>query len=388
VKRALAFAIALVACREAAPAQPAIVIANVAPRDASITTVDAAAPAVEDPFELAMSYGRICARIRRRVHCGTLADPNRPLSAEDPIGGIDDAVSIGTSTYVLCIATRRGTVHCTGDNRFGQLGARLRDEQTTSLVRVARIANARKIAVGPWHACAVLENGRVSCWGRNENAQTGSTISYDQAARELVEPTEVPGLEGVAAISATFGTTCATTKLHDTWCWGRALLEEHERQRGAQHEAPTRLAILDAIDGVDANEGTFCGVRAGEIVCWGEGTSLLPYGGEHGKPRALAITRARKVRVAPSHGCALLDDATVSCFGSSYSGALGRPTEGYETLPPAVVQGLPPIVDIAVGGSMSCAITEARDVYCWGTFPPQNGQERKETAPIRVRVFD
>jgi alpha-tubulin suppressor-like RCC1 family protein len=389
VKRAAALAF-LIACHETPAVQPrAIVIANVEPRDASITTVDAAPTEPQDTFELVPTFNQLCARIRGRVHCSTLADPNRAVSAEAPLGGIDDAVSISANTYVTCVATRRGTVHCMGDNRFGQLGAHLRDESSTSLVQVARITTARRVFVGPWHACAILDSGKVSCWGRNESAQTGSTTSYAEAARELVEPTEVPGIDNVTAVAANFGTTCATTKLQQTWCWGHAVLDEHERQRGRQHEMPARIAGLDGIDLIDANESMFVGMRGGEVLTWGDGSTLAPFTGEHGKPRTLTIERVRKIRVAMGHGCALHTDGTVSCFGGSYTGALGRPTEGYDTQPPAIVQGLPPVADIAVGGSMSCAVTEARDVYCWGNFPHPNGSpEHREPTPIRVRVID
>ena len=76
------------------------------------------------------------------------------------------------------------------------------------------------------------------------------------------------------------------------------------------------------------------------------------------------------------------------CFGAPYSGALGRPTStGYEALPAEVVRGLPRAIDIAVGGSLSCAVGEARDVYCWGDLGRSAaGQEQKQIAPRRIRV--
>lgn len=374
-------------CRDVAPAAPrAIVIAPVPAADASAPIVSEPAPTLEAPFELALAVDRVCARIRGRVHCGDL-DAARALSSEPPLAGIDDAVSIALAPRLLCVATKRGTVHCSGGNSFGQLGARLRAERSDDLVKVDRIDDARRVAASQFHVCVVHATGRVSCWGRNDFGETGAGVAYDPNARELVVPKEVPRIEGATGVTASNDATCATTKERGSWCWGRATLDEHAAARGAQNEEPLRLAAIDGVDGIDASDSAFCGVRNGALVCWGDGL-VVPRALDRREPQVIVPARVRKVRLGSSHGCALLDDGAVVCFGASYAGALGRAVEGYDAQPPVAVEGLPASVDVVAGGNMSCALADGRDAHCWGSFPPRDGHERRENAPVRVRIVD
>jgi len=378
--------LALAGCRTPPPSDPQSIVITPAP------PAPAEPPAPRDgddpsAIELAMGWSGLCARVGGRVHCSALDDPGRPLSAAPALGGIDDAVSLTAGPSFVCLATRRGTVHCTGDNQFGQLGARLREERTDRLVQVAGITDARRVVAGTWHACAVLASGRAACWGRNERGQTGSSVAYAAEARELDVPAEVPQISGVTSIAGAFSTTCATTEARDVWCWGEPKHDEHRAARGAHSEEPAPLPALAGVADVSAGESAFCGVKEGEVTCWGDLWALLPRSsGRDGRAHPLPTPRsARRVRVANSHGCALLRDGAVACFGAGWSGALGREVDERESGQPArIVEGLPRAVDVAVGASMSCAVTEAHEVYCWGAFP--GGKGRHEVAPRKIPV--
>lgn len=386
----LAFALALPACRPGSPGEVQSVV--IAPAPPAVDTAPPPPPPRSEPaappFELAMSWAHLCARVGGRVHCGKLEPADRPLTAEPPLGGIEDAVSLAAGRDFLCLATARGTVHCTGDNHFGQLGARLRAEKNDGLVQVAGIADARRVVAGSWHVCAILSTGRVACWGRNEQGQTGSAPAYAAEARELVAPAEVPGVSGVASLALAFGTTCAATAGHELWCWGQAKHADHQNLRGSQSEVPARIEALAGLSDLSAGESGMCGVRDGAIECWGDLFSLVPQEQARG-PGAIKIPTprpARRVRVANSHGCALLRDGEVVCFGAPYTGALGRATDGnaYQAQPAQLVEGLPRAIDVAVGASMSCAVTEGREVYCWGSFP--GGHDRRVATPEKIRM--
>ncbi len=344
---------------------------------------------VEAKLELAISWGSICARVRGRVYCNAPGDLDEPIVRGSPIGGIEDATSLAFGNGTMCITTKRGTVHCSGDNRFGQLGARVRGEASEALVQVAGIADAKRVSAGPWHMCALLGSGRVRCWGRNESGQTGSPVIYAEAARELNVPFEVPGIDAVRSLAGAFATTCASTSRGELWCWGQARTAEHSSQRAPEHEEPAKLTQLAGIDDLSANESTFCGIRHGSVVCFGDShSSLLPRSDTPGDgPITLPLSGARRVRIAASHGCILMRGGAVMCFGAPYSGALGRPTySGYDALPAEIVRGLPRAIDIAVGASLSCAVGEALDVYCWGDLGRSGGEQRKQTTPRRIRI--
>jgi hypothetical protein len=68
------------------------------------------------------------------------------------------------------------------------------------------------------------------------------------------------------------------------------------------------------------------------------------------------------------HSCALLDDASVWCWGSNRTGQLGRAENAGsdQANAAAPVTGLANIVTLAVGGWFSCAVSGEGKAYCWG----------------------
>jgi alpha-tubulin suppressor-like RCC1 family protein len=82
--------------------------------------------------------------------------------------------------------------------------------------------DAREIAVGLWHACAVLADESVRCWGDNALGQLGvvstETVGDDEA------PVDFPNVDlgGVAlrALVAGDNHTCAITTNDRALCWG------------------------------------------------------------------------------------------------------------------------------------------------------------------------
>jgi alpha-tubulin suppressor-like RCC1 family protein len=90
-----------------------------------------------------------------------------------PIAGRVAQVAPGSDH--TCVLTDTGQVRCWGDSRFGVLG------QGTGAGRVpverAPLVDlggrAVEIAAGGFHTCALLDTGRVRCWGWNRAGQLG-----------------------------------------------------------------------------------------------------------------------------------------------------------------------------------------------------------------------
>jgi hypothetical protein len=74
---------------------------------------------------------------------------------------------------------------------------------------------AYQIDGGQLHTCAVVEGGRVKCWGRNNWRQLGLGHTTDTNT-----PVDVPGLTGVVSISAGVFHTCAVINTGEAKCWG------------------------------------------------------------------------------------------------------------------------------------------------------------------------
>lgn len=340
------------------------------------------------PLELAIDETRLCVRVAGRVHCTTTATPDVALTAPPPLAGIDDAVSLALGAAFGCAVTRAGKVLCFGDNSYGQLGAQLRTERSDQPVAVTGLEGARRVSASEAQACALLMDETVRCWGKNDSGQTGGATYYVPAARELVELDVVIGVSGAASIATGGSTTCASKRDRGVMCWGRAPFGDGAMMYSRKNVRPMAVTELAAFDAVSAGAGAFCGLEHGEVKCWGELYSL--FGGDaarSGKLVGTGVTRARKVRVAQTHACAILTDDSVTCWGMAAYGALGRgETTAADAQPAEAVRDLPPAIDIAVGGAASCAITGAREIYCWGSWPHAGGAMRKEMLPVKMRL--
>jgi alpha-tubulin suppressor-like RCC1 family protein len=334
-------------------------------------------------FELALDDHHVCVRMDGAVHCGK---GKEPLLREPVLGGITDAISVSTRSGVTCLVTRKGTVHCAGSNVHGELGARLRADESKELVHVVGIEDATRVIVGDGHVCAQRRQGKVSCWGRNESGQTGGDTYYRPEARELVVPTPIPSLENVASVAAGDNRSCAVTTRGETWCWGEAITKEQERAHGRTSEEPFKLTALSGLQEVTANGFGICGTKDGAAYCWGarwNGTSDLK--------EPVAVLNVRRVRAGRSHACALTHDGAVHCWGSNMDGELGRAeardeNKSWEPMPPARVPNLGRAIDIAAGGSMSCAIVAPGEAMCWGGWPYNEHGRPREHKPVKLAL--
>ncbi|MGB0152329.1 MAG: hypothetical protein ACPF92_08430, partial [Candidatus Poseidoniaceae archaeon] len=92
---------------------------------------------------------------------------------------------------------------------------------------LGRGLTAVDVSVGDHHTCAILDNGLLKCWGRDDYGQLGdgsSTYGRQGDGDPLVEPSIFPidlgpGRSAVA-VSAGSLHTCAILDSGDVKCWG------------------------------------------------------------------------------------------------------------------------------------------------------------------------
>jgi alpha-tubulin suppressor-like RCC1 family protein len=84
--------------------------------------------------------------------------------------------------YHACVLLSDGDVKCWGLNDFGQLGygntENIGDSELPSSVGPVSVSSAKGVMVkalvpGHLHTCALLSNGSVQCWGYNRYGQLG-----------------------------------------------------------------------------------------------------------------------------------------------------------------------------------------------------------------------
>lgn len=239
----------------------------------------------------------------------------------------------------------------------------------------------------PGHACAVMTDSKVRCWGANGSGQLGQTPSP-----VLTQPTEVGGLTNVTMVAATGGTTCALIGDGSVKCFGAN--SAGQLGIGAKdadpHPTPTPVSDLTGATFVAGGSGgTFCAIVAkGEIKCWGSNYEGQLGNGEKTtepklKPVSVCAPGSAGLPCSPSsgatfiasgdrHACAVFAGGEVACWGQNQSGEAGQPTAVTKSL--LFPKFIAPITGgsklaataLTAGNGVTCAVTTAGGAACWG----------------------
>jgi alpha-tubulin suppressor-like RCC1 family protein len=298
-------------------------------------------------------------------------------SAPIPLTGAT-ALSDGANGTV-CALISGGSIDCWGGNDIGQLGDGVQDnlESNPTPVQVADVSTATQLASG-FPNCAVLSSGRVDCWGAGDLGNGTTTPSTTPS--KAVTVSGITTATSVGSIGIEGLTTCASLADGTVDCWGSNYTGALGSGRTGYEEqdlTPTPVPGLSGVASVTAG-GAFCALlKTGHIDCWGRneddqlgagagaGQELCAGGTEKycsTKPLEVqGIGNAIAVSAGQSRACALLATRQVECWGEI---AAGHPNETTPT--PALVPGLANAVSIAVGNYASCALLADGQDVCWG----------------------
>jgi alpha-tubulin suppressor-like RCC1 family protein len=298
---------------------------------------------------------RSCAARAGQVLCAGLDySTNQGSKVLVPVSGISNAtqVSVGRAA---CAVLNSGRVDCWGDGNFGKLGNGSTEDSATP-VAVTGINNAVSVTVGKFHACAVLWSGSVKCWGLNFNGAlgNGSSIAFSSV------PVEVAGINNALAVSTKdhFDETCALLSTGGVDCWGAG--GAGQLGNGATHNSPVPVAVSGVHNavGIAAGGSHACAVLVlGRLVCWGDGELT---------PHPVSISPVAGVSVALGEICAVLINGEARCWGANKRGQNGFGRVGRETERPHVVQGIHDAVSISAAVFHNCVQLASGGADCWG----------------------
>lgn len=371
---------ALLGCGSTAPKSTppnAVVIPKPVPTVVTETAsepLESTVPA-KPKLQIAIGDEMVCLRIEEALRCWRRSEGVQgPIATTlPPIAGLGAVTDVAVGMRHVCALNKEGKVFCWGDNSHGQLGAGRNELTMAAPVQVPGIEGATAIAVGMMHSCALLSGGRVSCWGWNADGQTGSDVEYAEEVRELVAPEIVAGISGATTLAAGRDQTCVKTNA-GMWCWGRSHLKSQSNVRGYHHNAAARVPELDDLQQISLKGETACGLfKDGHVGCWGSGAfTILPNRPLRAEePLPLVLPEARRLVSDTYHGCAILQNGRVWCWGWNNHGELGRQAQkDYESHESALVEGLPtPVDSLSLGSGTSCAVVRKDELWCWGVAP-------------------
>ncbi|MFN3197695.1 MAG: thrombospondin type 3 repeat-containing protein, partial [Bradymonadia bacterium] len=334
------------------------------------------------------------------------------------------AVQVVRSGEGTCALLNDASVKCWGANHYGEQGfsgpgvrgddhSEMGDFMPTLALGTGRTVTS--IAAGDFHVCAVLDNGGVKCWGRNNYGQLGygdttqrgddanemgDNLSYIDFGTENGQPLEV------SELAAGRYHTCARFTNGRAKCWGRnnygQLGQGHMADLGdGANEMGDSLGFVDlGTDGqgnplqvIDIEVGydsTCARLSDGRVKCWGyNGYGILGQGhnqstgdnanemGDNLPYTDLGAGRTtQQVSMQAHAACALLDDNGVKCWGRNNYGQLGQGNllnqgddagEMGDALPYTQLGTGLTATSLTSGYYGICAtFAEASSVKCWG----------------------
>jgi len=324
-----------------------------------------------------------------------------PLSAVDPITHLpfDPVQQLVAGHNHTCALLESGLVYCWGDNQFGQLGYNRTDnlgdgEPVTSFGYVTLGNIATRIAAGGDHTCAILQNGALRCWGRNDFGQLGHGNTANIGDNETVfSAGDVDLGPGVMVKDLALGDshTCALLSTGAVRCWGR----NAEGQLGYGNTANVgdnepinnlaNVSLTGAVRKLVAGAFHTCALTfTGTLRCWGDdrfgqlGQSYFggdAFWGNQANERPSTLpgdinTGAQVVDVTAgdSHTCARSSDGQLKCWGRGDSGQLGYGDFVNQLIPPAAGIDLDDVTAcrITAGAAHTCALRSNGTARCWG----------------------
>ncbi len=103
----------------------------------------------------------------------TSARPVQPTGLETGVTGFDTGGGADLTTNDSTCAIQLGQLLCWGANEWGQLGDGTEERALEPRMHAGLPGTPVSVAVGGRHACALLDDGRVYCWGDGRAGQLG-----------------------------------------------------------------------------------------------------------------------------------------------------------------------------------------------------------------------
>jgi len=260
---------------------------------------------------------------------GTTSRAGTPTTV-NMLGGLAQLIACGGGHS--CAVLTNGSLNCWGNNSWGQLGVTAGSARPVPVRAIG--AGVFDVTAGFGFTCALMTNNTVRCWGKNTHGQLGNN-SRDTIA----SPTQVLGLTRVRAIDADpqGNFVCAVLDDGTVWCWGRNDMGQLGDGTMTTRQTPVRVHTISNAQTVSVGETHACALRAsGSVACWGAGdrgqlgdgameTSVLPV-------EVTGLSGATSLGCGGHHCCAVIS-GSVSCWGRNASGELGDTTSETRATP-------------------------------------------------------
>jgi alpha-tubulin suppressor-like RCC1 family protein len=319
------------------------------------------------------------------------------------VGSDTDWSSVAAGSAFTCARKRNGAIYCWGANWSGQLANGTRDATHTPQ-RIGTATDWVSISSHDSGACAIQKNGRAYCWGNNDVGQIGSTeagldtltpvqVAIDRAI------TGVFGTRARCALTVDDQVLCWGDNADSGGALGRGI-KGTETELVAVDSGYTQISLSGANSGSPIGGG--CGIKEdGKLYCWGLGyfvglpstmlaitPTLLSADSGWTAVDVLASTSSvlNPQNQPYGHACGIRS-GELSCWGPNGFGQLGLGDTANHRVPTVVSAVADTWRSVSVGTFSTCGITTTKKLYCWGrNMEGQLGQgdSTQRTSPTQV----
>jgi hypothetical protein len=208
----------------------------------------------------AIGLAHQCTITDTHAHCSGASDLFQSTPSGDGSVDLADVRAVVAGANHTCVLRSSRGVACWGDDLDGQSSGSGRSGEATRIVEVPGLGPSTSVCAGDHHSCALGDDGRVRCWGRNREREANPASDA-----EIIGPTVVPFGARASAIACGGTATCAIAsgRAH---CWGSISIGY-----GAPAREVRRVAELDDAVVVTVGRDHACALDSmGSVSCWGE----------------------------------------------------------------------------------------------------------------------
>lgn len=321
----------------------------------------------------------------------------------------DEAIQISVGPNHVCAVLMSGEAKCWGNGGRGRLGQGNTSHQQQIPRNVPAIDlgtghTAKKVSAGSEFTCVILNDDRVKCWGRNNRGQLGygDTIDRGDGPGEMGDNLPYVDLgSGKTAldIETQFESVCALLNDNTVKCWGyngygNLGIGSTTQIGDAASEMGDALLPVNLGAGRTAtklsrsNYGMCAFLDNADVKCWGRnnraqmaaghlydiGESALSMGDNLSPINISSSQNIISIQTKEFHGCAVLSNNTLKCWGGSFSGSRGsgdsligdEPSDMGSNLPSLDLGANPNFKEIKSNAFATCGLDFTDRLACWG----------------------
>ena len=307
----------------------------------------------------------------------TPVEPQQPVALAKPAGSaltkgpLQGVKSVSAGLGHTCALLNSGKLVCWGENGVGQAGVSPSEGGVVRPHVVQGPANVTEVHAGAFHTCAREAEGVVWCWGSLARGTTNNTVSRvlppspENALAGSARPvfTTTGALTGARSLGLSLARplACAAT-VDEVLCW------------------PTRDPMLGPVDATRERWPGVVQVAIGDNYLCAlvilEGKSKVQCRRSADAPTDVKLPAGFvpvEVSAGTLHLCIRSESRELRCYRQGIG-------ENWWEKPPTKITGAGDVVDVGAGGDFVCATNTVGEVSCFLAEPEGLDEETTRTA--------